>query len=408
MVEPKGRHVNTRSRAILVVDEEAMGSMVARFQEERKGPGFAGVLVDQEHFSHDLSKETRAFGWLVDLQAREDGLYGQVRWTQTGRAAVDGGDYRYFSTEYNGDDLEPVRAERAELPAYRVVRPMRLAGLTLTNRPNNRAGFKPITNREEVTGDWRGVTGGKPLTPALSPSDGAREGKGGAHHEGREGREGTRSGPISNFRSEISEGREGGRISNFRSEISEGEEGGKISGTPCGASAKGATNNERKVMNRVAAALGLAAEASEDAILDAVTKLTNRATAAEKAETEDKNKIVSLEAELVKNREAQADADLAPIAEKLTEEERKSIRAQLVANREATLPLLRLVLNRGQEKPAQTNRATAKTPTELGTADDNAAVVNRAVAEYRDSHPGCTVDRAWQAVRAAKPELFKS
>lgn len=160
-------------------------------------------------------------------------------------------------------------------------------------------------------------------------------------------------------------------------------------------------------MNRVTQALGLAAEASEDAILDAVTKLNNRATAAEKAGQESDKKIVDLQAEIQKNREAQADADLAPIAEKLTEEERKSIRGQLIANREATLPLLRLVVNRGQEKPAQTNRAQAKTPQEKGP-EDNAAVVNRSVQEYQDSHPGCTVDRAWRAVRAAKPELFKS
>ncbi len=54
--------------------------------------------------------------------------------------AVDGGDYRFFSTEYDPADLEKLQ--------NRQVRPLRLDGLTLTNDPNNKGG-KPITNRNE-------------------------------------------------------------------------------------------------------------------------------------------------------------------------------------------------------------------------------------------------------------------
>jgi len=45
------------------------------------------MLIDHEHFRHDLAQESRAYGWLNRLQARPDGVYGQIRWTQTGKAA---------------------------------------------------------------------------------------------------------------------------------------------------------------------------------------------------------------------------------------------------------------------------------------------------------------------------------
>jgi hypothetical protein len=88
-----------------------------------------------------LQKETIAYGWLMGLQGRADGIYGQIRWTATGQAAVDGGDYRLFSTEYDPADME-VLSEGAPMRA----RPLKLDGLTLTNAPNNK-GASPITNR---------------------------------------------------------------------------------------------------------------------------------------------------------------------------------------------------------------------------------------------------------------------
>jgi hypothetical protein len=61
---------------------------------------------------------------------------------------VDGGDYRFFSTEYEPKDLQTVQAETGKgKPETQKVRPLRLAGLSLTNMNNNR-GQKPITNRD--------------------------------------------------------------------------------------------------------------------------------------------------------------------------------------------------------------------------------------------------------------------
>ena len=147
-IEAQGEHPNRRAGIIQVIDAAACASIVNRFNAEAAAPGFAGMLIDHEHFKHDEDKETVAYGWLMQLQNRVDGIYGQIRWTDTGKKAVDGGDYRFFSTEYDPQDLNILnRGESgAGTSGPRRVRPMRLDGLTLTNANNNK-GQKPITNR---------------------------------------------------------------------------------------------------------------------------------------------------------------------------------------------------------------------------------------------------------------------
>jgi len=141
-IEARGEHPNRRAGIIQIIDDTACRAIVNRFNDEAAQPGFAGLLIDHEHFKHDQDKESVAYGWLTKLQGRPDGIYGQIRWTDTGRKAVDGGDYRFFSTEYDPADLDIL--DRGESPQR--VRPMRLGGLTLTNANNNK-GQKPITNR---------------------------------------------------------------------------------------------------------------------------------------------------------------------------------------------------------------------------------------------------------------------
>ncbi|MGP8200219.1 MAG: phage protease [Limisphaerales bacterium] len=141
-IEAKGEHPNRRAGVVQVIDDRACEAIVNRFNAEAGEAGFAGMLIDHEHFKHNEDKETVAYGWLGKLENRADGIYGQIRWTETGRKAVDGGDYRFFSTEYDSKDLTILNS--GESPQR--VRPMRLDGLTLTNANNNK-GQKPITNR---------------------------------------------------------------------------------------------------------------------------------------------------------------------------------------------------------------------------------------------------------------------
>lgn len=147
-IEPKGEHANRAAGLVQIIDDEAADSIVSRFNQDA-GAGKlrhgSELLIDHEHFSDQLDKETRAYGWLQELQRREDGIYGRIRWSKTGKEAVDGGDYRFFSTEYAPEDLKLLNSSTQDSQPRRV-RPLRLDGLTLTNMNNNR-GQKPITNR---------------------------------------------------------------------------------------------------------------------------------------------------------------------------------------------------------------------------------------------------------------------
>ena len=146
-LEVPGEHPNRAAEVVQVIDETAVASIVRRFNQEadhyeaQNGVTYPGMLIDIEHFKHDAGRETRAYGWLMRMQNRNGVPYGQIRWTAVGQQAVDGGEYRFFSTEYDPKDLVVLNGARPSR-----VRPMRLDGLTLTNEPNNRGG-KPITNR---------------------------------------------------------------------------------------------------------------------------------------------------------------------------------------------------------------------------------------------------------------------
>jgi len=145
-IEPQGEHLNRKAELVQVIDKAACESIVNRFNAAADAGKLSHgheMLIDHEHFSHDDDKETRAYGWLTRLQNRADGIYGQIRWTTTGKAAVDGGDYRFFSTEYPPEEFEVLNREKTR------ARPLELSGLTLTNCPNNKGG-RPITNRENT------------------------------------------------------------------------------------------------------------------------------------------------------------------------------------------------------------------------------------------------------------------
>jgi hypothetical protein len=157
-IETPGEHLNAKAGLVQVIDGQAVSSIVNRFNQEaadyeaRTSQPYPGMVVDIEHFKHDPDKESRAYGWLMQLENRDGVPFGKIQWTATGKPAVDGGDYRFFSTEYDPADLKVLNPGKS--PAR--VRPLRLDGLTLTNDPNNKGGT-PITNREP----WEGYHASK-------------------------------------------------------------------------------------------------------------------------------------------------------------------------------------------------------------------------------------------------------
>lgn len=136
----------TKNRVIQVVDAEAVRLMAADIAAQKAKPNWPGLLVDRDHFSYDTSKESRAAGWANDGQARQDGLFGPIRFTNSGKADVEGGEFRFLSPVFDRKSAVPLGGSR-----FRVTR---LLGLALTNTPNIR-NIQALTNRAE---DFHGLT----------------------------------------------------------------------------------------------------------------------------------------------------------------------------------------------------------------------------------------------------------
>jgi phage I-like protein len=78
--------------------------------------------VDYDH----KSQSGKAAGWITDAQARSDGLYLQVEWTDTATAAIKNNEYKYFSPEYQ---------DKWKHPKTGTIHKDVLFGGALTNRP---------------------------------------------------------------------------------------------------------------------------------------------------------------------------------------------------------------------------------------------------------------------------------
>ena len=136
---PLGEFPHAGAGVTQVVDAEACAAMKADFTARAAEPNFPGVLVDFDHFSMDAGKPSEAAGWIGALEARDDGLWATIRWTDAGLAAVTGGRYRLVSPVFP----EPSACE--DLGGGRI-RPRQLVSVALTNDPNIKGG-RPIANR---------------------------------------------------------------------------------------------------------------------------------------------------------------------------------------------------------------------------------------------------------------------
>lgn len=148
-----------------------------------------------------------------------------------------------------------------------------------------------------------------------------------------------------------------------------------------------------KSMQNIAKKLGLAAEASEEAVLEAIAKLQERATA-----LESENK------EMVANR---VEADLVKYADRFTPEAKDTVKAALLRNRAETVALLesvRLPAPAPAKAPLVLNRGDAKTPAPAAAAPEAAMaekIVNRANVLVAG---GMKFEKAWNQARTELAE----
>lgn len=119
-----------------VIDDLSLSRIMADFEPKAKDENFTGLLIDLEHFSHDITKKSEAAGWIKELQRRDDGIWGKVEWTELGQKLIDGKTYKNLSPVLM---LEQLSGNR--------YRPVSLSDAGLTNKPLLKT-LVPIQNRD--------------------------------------------------------------------------------------------------------------------------------------------------------------------------------------------------------------------------------------------------------------------
>lgn len=118
-----------RKHVTQALNRATLSAVVKAFAEK--------LLVDFEHRSTMPDGDTAAAGWISNVQMRDDGLWGQFVWTDSGEAAVANQRYRYlspvFTVELSNDGKTAV--------------PVALQSVGLTNRPNLK-GLRPLSNKD--------------------------------------------------------------------------------------------------------------------------------------------------------------------------------------------------------------------------------------------------------------------
>ncbi len=116
------------------MDRKAVEALVNGFERNRAtmGARFGGLPVYIGHPDvPSLSKEfsdSKAYGWIMELEGRADGIYGRVKWGAAGQELVANEHFKWVSPFWLAKD--------GNENGKRVLRPVELVSVGLTNKPN--------------------------------------------------------------------------------------------------------------------------------------------------------------------------------------------------------------------------------------------------------------------------------
>jgi len=134
---PLGEFSHAAAGVTQVIDGDACTAMVQAFERDSSMPNFAGLLIDFDHFSLDGEKRSEAAGWIMGLEQRDTGLFANIRWSDIGKDAVEGGRYRFLSPVWSRADCDELAEGK--------LRPVRVLNAAVTNDPNLK-GMVPLSN----------------------------------------------------------------------------------------------------------------------------------------------------------------------------------------------------------------------------------------------------------------------
>jgi phage I-like protein len=93
-------------------------------------PGFENTYPDQ-----------KAYGWVMALESRDDGVYGQIKWSKAGNELLENAHYKFLSPYWEAAEIGFEKGRK-------VFRPHSLISVGLTNQPN--IPVLPLANSENT------------------------------------------------------------------------------------------------------------------------------------------------------------------------------------------------------------------------------------------------------------------
>jgi phage I-like protein len=132
------------------IDAGSADTIVKSFNSflAKLGRRFAGVPLyighpDVPEWQH-IHSDKRAYGWLTELFAHADGLYGKVKWSKAGQEILENAHFKFLSPYWEASKIGQENGQS-------VYQPNRLISVGLTNEPN--LPVLPLANNaDESTG----------------------------------------------------------------------------------------------------------------------------------------------------------------------------------------------------------------------------------------------------------------
>lgn len=142
---PYGDHPH--SQGIQRLTNESGKAMTNRFHSMRGklarlfgGLPFYVGHPDDPAFANEFT-DKRAYGWIMDMETRPDGLAIQVKWNELGNQAISNAEYKWFSPRWAVKQIGLINGKDLFDPQWFIS-----AGLT--NRPN--IGVMPLSNEDPL------------------------------------------------------------------------------------------------------------------------------------------------------------------------------------------------------------------------------------------------------------------
>lgn len=141
-IVPKGELPNKEAGIVQVLDDTSLDAILAGIEKDknRLGDKWPGIYAGREHFIYDSDKDSAALAWFKDFEKRGDGIWAKEDGlTPAGALAVQNREYKFTSFVADPADLEKVGEKK-----YRV---KKIETVGFTNYANGKELLNPITNR---------------------------------------------------------------------------------------------------------------------------------------------------------------------------------------------------------------------------------------------------------------------